>query len=225
MENINLDILLGLPFQTPDSLKATLERIEELAVEHVSTYMLDLDEPCALAESVADGTVQTAGDDATAEMYLEAGRFLSGLGFRQYEISNYARDGYACRHNMKYWRLDPVIGFGLGSHSFDGISRSANLKDMQRYLRAVQQGRLPVEWSKTLGAHEILQERLFLGLRMNEGVDWKKLEGEFPADVLEEYQGRLARFKREGLVRWEKSKVSLTLSGMLLSNEIFQELV
>jgi len=174
---------------------------------------------------VEKGTVPPVGDDTLAEMYIETWEFLSSLGYRQYEISNYARGNHACRHNMKYWRLDPVIGFGVGSHSFDGTCRFANLKDMQLYLKAVRHGKSPVEWSRALDESEILEERLFLGLRMNEGVDWEELKRDYPRKVLDEYERRLRRFWRDGLVLWEKSRVSLTLRGMLLSNEVFQELV
>ena len=225
IEHINMDILIGLPFQTLNSLENTLKRVAELDVEHVSVYMLDLDEPCQLSEMIEAGRVQSVGDDTMAEMYLETREILSRSGYRQYEISNYARINHDCRHNIKYWRLDPVIGFGLGSHSFDGFARWANLKDMKSYLEAVSQGKPPVEWRRVLTRSEILEETLFLGLRMNEGVDWKVLQKDYPVEVLEEYEKRLRPFCRKGLVKCNGSQVSLTVEGMLLSNEIFQELV
>jgi oxygen-independent coproporphyrinogen-3 oxidase len=220
--NINLDLLLGLPFQTAGSWRKSLDGISNLDVSHVSVYMLDLDEPCPLSESVADGSVSVPGDDLIADSYLETIDILASYGYQQYEISNFTRPGCACRHNLKYWLRNPVAGFGLSSHSFDGYSRYANFSTMNEYLHSLESGRLPVAWRKPLQEKQKLEETLFLGLRLNEGIQWARLQQGYRGNLLEKYENSLRMLGHEGFVEWNDTIVRLTPSGMLLSNEIFQ---
>lgn len=220
--NINLDVMLGLPYQTPESWRNTLSGVQDLDVPHLSVYMLDLDEPCALSGAIAEGSIHIPDDDCIAGMYSETINTLLSYGYRQYEISNFARHGLVCRHNLKYWRCNPVIGFGLASHSFDGNSRYANFQRMKQYLHALESGRLPIDWRRTLDAGEKLEERLFLGLRMNEGIEWSQLHNAYPEECLQTCEKALRDPGLEGLVQWAGSAVRLTTRGMLLSNEIFQ---
>jgi len=170
--NINLDLLLGIPLQTPESWRESLWRISETGFTHVSIYMLDLDEPCQLSAAVSNGSVSIPEDDTVARLYLETIDILGSYGYTQYEISNFAQTDRACRHNLKYWRRKPVIGFGLASHSFDGCSRYANYRNLDQYFQALNESRLPIDWRKPLGEKEALAEILFLGLRLNEGIQW-----------------------------------------------------
>jgi oxygen-independent coproporphyrinogen-3 oxidase len=112
-ENINLDMMLGLPFQTAESWRRNLEMMDRLSVPHISVYMLDLDEQCPLKSQIDQGILRIPEDDLISDLYLETIEFLSARGYLQYEISNFARPGYACRHNLKYWRREPVLGIGL----------------------------------------------------------------------------------------------------------------
>ena len=224
-ENINMDLLLGLPFQTAETWRNTLNVLPGLDISHVSLYMLDLDEPCPLSKSVADGSLAVADDDSIADAYLDAIDVLDSFGFHQYEISNFSRPGYACRHNLKYWLREPVIGFGLASHSFDGHLRYANFFEMEEYLLSLEKGRLPVLWRKVLKEKEALEETLFLGLRLNQGIQWSGLKRKYRDERLKMYEGLLHKLVSEGLVEWRESNVRLTPAGMLLSNEIFQQFV
>lgn len=221
-KNINLDLMLGLPRQTRDSWRRNLEKIESLPVSHISVYMLDLEEECPLQKLVSAGSVQLPSEDLISDLYLETVEALDSRGFHQYEISNFARPGFSCRHNLKYWRRRPVLGFGLGSHSFDGLSRYANLSGMNEYTDAIETGKSPVEWRETLTREKALGEALFLGLRLNEGVDWKLLRKEYSGDCLAAFEDRLGEPAKRGWVEWRGSTLHLTPSGMLLSNEIFQ---
>ena len=223
--NINLDLLLGIPLQTPGSWRENLRRVSETGFSHVSVYMLDLDEPCQLSAAVSDGSVSVPEDDTVAGLYLETIDILASYGYQQYEISNFAQTGRKCRHNLKYWRRKPVIGFGLASHSFDGYSRYANFRIMDQYFKALDESRLPIDWRKSLGKKEALAEMLFLGLRMNEGVQWDKLRHNYREDDLKDFENSLREFGDKGFVEWEGSTVRLTANGMLLSNEIFQQFV
>ena len=221
-ENVSIDLMLGLPHQTRESWRKNLAKIDSLPVSHISVYMLDLDEECALQKLVAGGSVRLPSEDLVSDMYLETLEALDRRGFHQYEISNFARPGFSCRHNLKYWKRRPVFGFGLGSHSFDGHSRYANVSRMTEYLDAIETGKSPVSWREIPNREQALGETLFLGLRLNEGVDWNALHKEYPGGCLAALRDRLRGPADRGWIKWHDSTVRLTASGMLLSNEIFQ---
>jgi oxygen-independent coproporphyrinogen-3 oxidase len=223
--NINLDLMLGLPRQTSASWRKNLETIARLAIPHVSVYMLDLDEPCPLNTGVAEGSINLPEEDLVSDLYLETLDFLSSCGLVQYEISNFARQKYSCRHNLKYWKRDPVLGFGLGSHSFDGQSRYSNTAELSDYLHKVETGTDPVIWRESITTKQALQETFFLSLRLTEGVDWNRLRIFYPGDDLAEYENSLQELCARGLLEWKDSMIRLTASGMLLSNEVFQVFV
>ena len=164
-------------------------------------------------------------DDLVSDLYLETIEFLTSCGYQQYEISNFARPGYACRHNLKYWKRDPVYGFGLGSHSFDGNTRWANAFQIDDYLAAVEAGKDPRTWQEFMDADHALQETLFLGLRLAEGVDWTGLQNSYGAEKLSTYESALQDWIQQGLAQKTGDVVRLTASGMLISNEVFQQFV
>jgi oxygen-independent coproporphyrinogen III oxidase len=224
-ENINLDLMLGLPYQTRASWKHNLETVADFGVPHVSVYMLDLDDPCPLQTRVEEGAVLLPEDDLVSDLYLETIEFLASCGYQQYEISNFARPGYACRHNLKYWKREPVYSFGLGSHSFDGNTRWANTSQMDDYLAVLEAGKNPRAWQESVNAENALQETLFLGLRLTSGVDWKCLQNSYGAESLSTYESALEDWLQQGLVQKTGDVVRLTASGMLLSNEVFQQFV
>jgi oxygen-independent coproporphyrinogen III oxidase len=220
--NINLDLMLGLPGQTAASWRGNLEKVVHLETPHISVYMLDLDDPCPLRASVDAGSVQLPDEDLVSDLYLETIDFLSQNGYAQYEISNFALPGYACRHNLKYWQRDPVHGVGLASHSFDGQSRYSNGSQLDDYIDAVREGKSPVFWREQISVEQSLSESLFLGLRLTQGVDWDCLRAKYGRDRLAIYETGMQELSQKGLVQWNGSTVRLTASGMLLSNEVFQ---
>src|ERR1700737_1806410 len=174
--NISFDLIAGLPKQTRRSWRESLDSLVELVPEHVSVYLLEVDEGSRLgAELLRGGKRYSAGDvpgdDEMAEFYDTACSVLGEAGYQHYEISNWARPGYASRHNLKYWRREPYLGFGAGAHSFSGTERWANAHDAAGYVAAITAGRLPVEQLERLTAESALEEELFLGLRQLEGID------------------------------------------------------
>jgi len=221
-KNLNLDLLLGLPGQTQESWRYTLQKTVAFSAPHVSVYMLDLDEPCKLSSQVADGLVQIPEEDLISDLYLETIDFLASCGYIQYEISNFSQPGYSCHHNLKYWKREPVYGLGLGSHSFDSHSRYANRKDLDGYFDSIENDLSPVCQRYPIGDSQALEEALFLGLRLTDGVDWRQLQNTYGADELSRHEVSLREFSAKGWVEWKDSVVRLTPTGMLLSNEIFQ---
>ncbi len=221
-ENLNLDLMLGLPGQTKETWKKNLDTALSLGIPHISVYMLDLADHCPLQSMVRAGSVVLPEEDMISDMYLETIDYLSRGGYRQYEISNFSYPGFSCRHNLKYWQRDPFHGFGLGSHSFDGNSRYANFSSLTEYVHAVEVGESAVEWREALSTEQSLSESLFLGLRLTQGVDWVKLQEAYGPDCLIQYESGMREQVEKGLAQWTDSTVRLTPSGMLLSNEIFQ---
>jgi putative oxygen-independent coproporphyrinogen III oxidase len=225
IENINLDLMLGLPGQTSEAWIRDLDQLCDLAVPHVSIYMLDLDVHTPLQHAVSKGLYRVPEDDLVSDLYVESIDRLEVAGYRQYEISNFARPGFECRHNLRYWRQEPVLGFGVSSHSHDGRSRYANFTNLSAYLDAMEQGASVVEWHTPLSAERQLEEAMFLGLRLIEGVDWQRLASRFGTGPVETAKGKVRSLVEAGLLEERGSALWLTRRGMLLSNEVFQRFV
>jgi oxygen-independent coproporphyrinogen-3 oxidase len=214
--NFNVDLIAGLPGQTLDSWKTSLDWIARLEPPHVSVYMLEVDEDSRLgAEVLALGKRYGAGeipaDDAIADFYEIAVERLASLGIPRYEISNFARAGFESKHNLKYWRREPYLGFGADAHSFDGVTRWQNVEGATEYVERAERGQSPMI------AHIAADpgERFFLGLRLNDGVeaDWSP------------YAPAVEEFARQGLIEIDGQRLRLTPRGVLLSNEVFAEFV
>ncbi|OLB34797.1 MAG: hypothetical protein AUH11_16980 [Acidobacteria bacterium 13_2_20CM_57_17] len=224
--NISFDLIAGLPHQTKDSWRRSLEELAGLAPEHVSVYLLEIDEGSRLGKELLQGGGRySAGavpsEDEMAEFYEMAQKALGAAGYHHYEISNWAKQGFESRHNLKYWRREPYLGFGAGAHSFSGTQRWANAHDAAAYVAAVQSGRLPVEQQEKLTADSALEEELFLGLRQLDGIDLARIEQEYGVTVMERFDPLAAA----GLVERQGSVVRLTPEKLSISNEVFVELM
>jgi oxygen-independent coproporphyrinogen-3 oxidase len=224
--NISFDLIAGLPKQTRGSWKESLDSLVELAPEHVSVYLLEVDEGSRLGgEILRGGKRYSAGDvpndDEMAEFYETACAVLEAAGYGHYEISNWAKPGFASRHNLKYWRREAYLGFGAGAHSFSGTERWANAHDAAGYVNAVTAGRLPVEQHEVLTAESALEEELFLGLRQLEGIDVGRIEREYGVSL----GSRFERLTSAGLIEREGSLVRLAPGRVSVSNEVFVELM
>jgi oxygen-independent coproporphyrinogen-3 oxidase len=226
IRNISFDLIAGLPKQTRGSWRESLDSLVELAPEHVSVYLLEVDEGSRLgAELLRGGKRYSAGDvpgdDEMAEFYDTACSVLGEAGYQHYEISNWAKPGYASRHNLKYWRREPYLGFGAGAHSFSGTERWANAHDAAAYVGAVTAGRLPVEQLEKLTPESALEEELFLGLRQLEGIDVGRIERRYGVSL----DSRFARLTSAGLIERQGSLVRLAAGRVSVSNEVFVELM
>jgi oxygen-independent coproporphyrinogen-3 oxidase len=224
--NISFDLIAGLPKQTRDTWRESLDSLVKLAPEHVSVYLLEVDEGSRLgSELLRGGNRYSAGDvpddDTMAEFYETACSVLGAAGYEHYEISNWGRPGFASRHNLKYWRREAYLGFGSGAHSFSGTERWANAHDAAEYVAAVSGGRLPVEQVEKLTAESALEEELFLGLRQLQGIDVARIEREYGVSL----DARFARLSSAGLIEREGSLVRLAPGRVSVSNEVFVELM
>jgi oxygen-independent coproporphyrinogen III oxidase len=226
IRNISFDLIAGLPFQTKDSWRQSLEELSALEPEHVSVYLLEIDEGSRLGkELLLGGGKYSAGavpsEDEMAEFYEMAQEALGAAGYHHYEISNWAKPGFESKHNLKYWRREPYLGFGAGAHSFSGTERWANAHDAAAYVAAVQSGRLPVEQHEALTAESALEEELFLGLRQLDGIDVGRIEREYGINLA----GKFDPLALAGLVKRDGSMVRLAPERLSVSNEVFVELM
>lgn len=218
--NFNIDLIAGLPGQTPDGWRDSLEWVDRLGAPHVSVYMLEIDEDSRLGREVLEsggryGAKDVPSPEATAELYERAVDFLEGIGVERYEISNFARPGFRSRHNLKYWRLEPYAGFGADAHSFDGATRSRNAESPLEYVSRYEEGQPAAVASAP--AH-LAEEKFFVGMRLIEGVP---LTGEERTRL----ETRIRRLAEAGLVEVREDRLRLTRRGVLLSNEVFQEFI
>ena len=228
LANINVDLIAGLPHQTAESWTFSVAETIAMGVPHVSVYMLEVDEDSRLGrELIAGGTRYHAhfvpDDDATADFYLEAGEKLEAAGIAQYEISNFAKKGGESRHNLKYWMRQPYFGFGVDAHSMLAASGG----DHKRSVRFSTPDSLDAYMNRdphlvtAVSDHAALEERFFLGLRLNRGVNVESLRAEFGDALVEGCGPAIEEGVREGLLRKQDSTVCLTAQGRLLSNDVF----
>jgi putative oxygen-independent coproporphyrinogen III oxidase len=216
----SLDLIAGLPQQTAESFRETLATAIDLGANHLSLYMLDLEEGTALQKQVERGRTRLPEDELTSSLYLEAIEQLAAAGLTQYEISNFARPGEECRHNVRYWKREAYYGFGLGAHSFLGEERRANLREIGPYMETLERGEAPIDFTEQLTGAERRRELIFLGLRQTSGLDYSQLI-EFCGE--EGIQWTKQGLESGWLVR-RGGSVALTPSGFLFSNEYIAQL-
>jgi oxygen-independent coproporphyrinogen-3 oxidase len=220
IEHINVDLIAGLAGQTHASWSESLDWVERLAPDHVSVYILEIDEDSRLGHEVLFngkrfGAPEVPGDEITATLYESAVERLRALGRERYEISNFARPGCESRHNLKYWLLEPYAGFGADAHSFDEGERRQNVETVEEYLARFAAGQAPCasrEHADSAG------ERFYVGLRLMSGI----------RPTVEErlrFAAPIERFVEAGLLTHDQDRLRLTDRGVLLSNEVFQEFV
>ncbi|MGH9675627.1 MAG: radical SAM family heme chaperone HemW, partial [Candidatus Acidiferrum sp.] len=235
--NISFDLIAGLAHQTRESWGVSLEELAGLDPEHVSIYLLEIDEGSRLGREVlAGGSRYSAGeipaDDMMAEFYETACARLQKLGYHHYEISNWGKPGFESKHNLKYWRREPYLGFGAGAHSFSGTERWANAHDANEYVRAMGGGTegaqlgvavlgLPIEQHEVLTAERALEEELFLGLRQLDGIDVGKIEKAYGVTL----GSRFDPLALAGLVERDGDLVRLAPGRLSVANEVFVELM
>ncbi len=227
--NINVDLIAGLPHQTRESWENSLEQLISTGVPHASVYMLEVDEDSRLGrELMAGGQKYHAhfvpDEDLTADLYEIARDRLNAAGISQYEISNFARAGFESKHNLKYWTRQPYLGFGADAHSMlplrDGEAvRFSNSESLEKYLACEPASTVQVDQQMAL------EERLFLGLRLNRGVDIQYLQQEFP-ELFAAQKPVISELMDSGMLEQHDSvRIRLSSRGRLLSNEVFQRLL
>jgi oxygen-independent coproporphyrinogen-3 oxidase len=220
--NLSYDLIAGLPHQTDASWQDSVEQLLSLRPEHVSIYLMEIDEGSRLGlEVLQSGDRYSAksipSDDSMADYYESGSRQLAAAGYAHYEISNWGLPEFESRHNLKYWRREPYFGFGAGAHSFNGSQRWANAHDPAAYSNAIHAGKFPIEQLESVSHGQALEEELFLGLRQLSGIDLGAVETKYGTSL----RSRIGELLAQGLVEWDGPRLRLSPERLSVSNEVF----
>ncbi len=221
--NINIDLMSAIPGQTLASYEASVERVLRLSPNHLSSYSLIVEEGTPFYEKYKDNP--PVDEETDRNMYQRTGELLSAAGYRRYEISNYARRGYECRHNLKYWRREAYLGVGLGAASFLSHKRFRNEAEWIRYRDGIRAGKVPVCETESLTRADEKAEFMFLGLRCMKGISAGDFEREFGESLGECYGKNIDKLVRQGLLQRDGERIFLTARGIDVSNRVFADFV
>ncbi|MBO8128539.1 MAG: radical SAM family heme chaperone HemW [Peptococcaceae bacterium] len=221
-DNMNLDLIYGIPGQTMDEWHVTLETALSFFPEHVACYGLEIVPKTPLGQAVAKGDLNPCPEELQVEMYYLARNILREAGFEHYELSNFARPGRASRHNLGYWHNEEYCGFGPAAHSYLNGCRMANEKDVLLYAEKLYTGKLPVVERECLDLRTQMAETMFLGLRLLKGVSKNDFRTRFGVDVYDIYKDEITRLQGEGLLEGTGDYLRLTEKALPIANEVFQ---
>lgn len=220
IQNISVDLMMGIPGQTEESFKTSLSRICMLHPEHLSVYMLQIENGTPFSELYEKQPELFPDEDTVGKMYEMTIGFLAKKGYEQYEISNFARNGYECKHNIGYWKRVPYLGIGLGASSLIDETRYRVTSEWQDYFKE-----LSYESEEKLTMKDIKNEAIMLGLRMREGISYSALAGEFGEGFAGYTIARLGKYVEEGFMEHDYDRFYFTTKGFLVSNTILSELM
>jgi oxygen-independent coproporphyrinogen-3 oxidase len=220
-DNINLDLIAGLPNQQFETWCRNLDGVLALRPEHISIYMLDHEERSAWA-ALPPGVPE---ESDFAEFYVEAENRLESAGYAHYEISNWALPGRECKHNVGYWTGIPYRGFGVGSHSYDGVSRFWNTTSLADYAASLDSGALPVLGEEKLTTTLRLEEAFMLGLRQARGLDAGAVVNQLGIEYPSGWHLRVEQLQEAGWIQFDGTILQLTAKGRLAANSVIEELI
>jgi oxygen-independent coproporphyrinogen-3 oxidase len=222
-DNVNCDLIYSIPGQSWDVWEQDLNQVINMAPDHISAYTLTLEKGTDLFQMVKNGKVSMPKDGQTGDWFLKTHEILDSNGYNTYEISNFAKPGMECQHNLHYWRIHPYLAFGPSAHGFDGIHRWNNTRSLDHYIQQIESGKSPVSKTETLTKINHLNEIIGFGLRMREGIDLDQI----PENYKNQFYQNLSRAKQkwnECIIETEMT-VSLTGKGMAFCDTITVELM
>lgn len=223
--NISCDLMFSLPGQTLSNWEETLEKIMRLKPEHISAYSLIIEEGTPFKEMLKKGIIQAPDEALDREMYYLSKEMLKDKGYHPYEISNFAKQGFESRHNIAYWRTKEYLGFGLGAHSYIRNQRFHNTYDMNLYIRAKGSTLLLREDFEMLKTEEKMEEFMFMGLRMTEGISMDTFKERFGVEIMSIFEDSVKYLVDEKLLFINGDKIALTDRGVDISNFVFEKFI
>ena len=222
-KNINVDLMYSLPNQSFDDWKESLEKITNLNPTHISAYSLILEEGTELYNMYERNEFRLIDEDIDIDMYEYTINYLKSKGYNQYEISNYSKDGFECEHNKLYWKCGHYIGLGPGASGYIKNIRYSNLCDLNDYHDSLMKNKKPIDNKEVLTTQDKIEEKIFMGLRMNDGIYFDDFKKEFNIDFLEKYNNQIKDLTNKNLIELGGGKMSLTQKGREISNTVFIE--
>lgn len=223
-DNISVDLILGLPDVSASEWKKLIESVVTWPISHVSIYFLTVHENTPLYFKVQKNQVTLPPDDTIIDLYHWTVDLLAQHGLWQYELSNFARPGYECKHNTVYWERTPYKGVGLGACSFDGTLRLQNEKNLMKYMAAIESGDSPIVTVEQLTQEQVHLERLMLGLRRSKGISRYALMAGVDQERIQNYDDKITLLIKNNFLREENGQLILTTKGLILENEIIVQL-
>lgn len=224
-ENFNLDLIYGIPGQTHDDWIYNLKMAVSCGPRHISTYLLQLDPCVALAQQIKAGKYKALSEDQEADMYYDALDCLINEGFHHYEISNFARPGYECKHNLIYWQAGEYLGLGPGAVSFRDGQRWMNKEIKSCPEITSPTDTVAVETLEIMNDRDRFVDAVVLGLRLTEGISRQQFMDRFGIDFYQEYHSIIEKFSREGILLADQDRICLSHRGYFLSNQLLAELL
>lgn len=223
--NVSIDLIAGLPEQRLETWRRNLDEAFTLAPDHLSVYLLELYQDAPLLHRIKHGELHAIDEELTVEMYFALMDGAAAHGYEHYEISNWARPGFASRHNLKYWTGAPYWAFGVSAAGYDGHTRWSNTRHLYEYLEHIERGESPVAERVELDADDRQSEALFLRLRLQGGVNLSEHRARFGVDVLKRYHTELERLNEAGLIELNDETLKISRAGTVLANEVFAAFV
>ncbi|WHY70499.1 radical SAM family heme chaperone HemW [Fictibacillus enclensis] len=225
LDNISLDIMFGLPRQTVDMLKETLDIAFSLEVPHFSAYSLQLERKTVFYNRAAKGELLLPEQEEEARMYEVLMEEMDKHGYVQYEISNFTKLGYESRHNLQYWDNNEYYGIGAGAHSYVNGTRNANAGPLKKYMSLIDETGFPYIHKDVLSSSEKMEEELFMGLRKMKGVSDQRFMERYGLSMFDVFGSQIDKLLERGLVKRSGDMLALTRNGTFLGNEVFQEFI
>lgn len=222
-DNINVDVMFALPHQTIEDWLETLEKVCSFDVQHISMYSLKVENGTPLHRWYEEGKFSLPTQEEDRLMYYKGKEFVSGFGFRQYEISNFAIPGRECVHNLIYWHNEEYIGCGSGAHSYFNNERFSNTSDVREYIRAINSGTQRISYREKIEEKDERFETIMLGLRLVEGVDKQRYKARFGRCIEYYYGEAIKKLVKQGLLIDDGASIRLTEKGMDVQNVVLLE--
>lgn len=218
IENINVDLMFGLPSQSMEDVIYSLEEMIDLGVKHISYYGLILEEGTRLYDLYQRDRIVLPTEEKEREMYHNIVKILNNNGYTHYEISNFSLTGYECKHNLVYWDINPYLGVGLNSHSNMGGKRFSNTIDIEEYIDLLDKEKLPIIQQEDIDKDTEIEEFCIMGLRKINGIDKLEFIRRFDLDIDDIYSEEIEKHVKGGLIKNNKYNIALTSKGLDLSN-------
>ncbi len=223
--NINVDLIYGLPDQTADEWTADLRKAVELGPEHISAYNLIIEPNTPFGTLYRHGKLNLPSEDIQSGLYDLLIDLLSSAGFERYELSNFAKNGCQCRHNLKYWQNRPYLGLGPSAVSYDGERRYKNNPDLDHYWKSPSDTPAPIREIETIDRNTALEERIIMGLRLSDGLSFDAIKNEFDYDLINDKKDVIVSLADAGYITLENDRLKLASKGLFLSDEITVKLL
>ncbi|TLS39426.1 radical SAM family heme chaperone HemW [Pseudalkalibacillus caeni] len=222
-DNLSLDLMFGLPDQTMDMFRESIERTIQLDIPHVSSYSLQVEKKTVFYNLFRKDQLPLPTQEEEADMFELLISKLEKAGLQQYEISNFARPGFESKHNMMYWKNEHYYGVGAGAHSYMNGVRRINAGPLKKYIQLVDENGFPYTEENELTTAEKMEEEMFMGLRMKKGVSVERFQEKFNIPLMTVFGSQIDQLHDKGLINLNKGNISLTEKGLFLGNEVFSE--